>query len=407
MTHLYNGMSTTAGDLLYPNPGRLLPGMTSVNGEFQVPRHVLRPDSIVIRDSVRHPRRVRYQVPAKYRAVAHALAHRGTTLTGFGALALYGLPHLVDAHDTVLISPTLHAKKRGSTFEPALVRKQLEPEELWQMECRGELITVVAPPVAVVQALQLIRSRQCAWPVLASEDEEAFVRAVQLVDASRRFLALTPEAIAVAGKGRVNNRWLASVLKASSALAESPKETEMRLIAQEVARQFGLKLEEQVEFWANGKLVTRADLAFPEARIALYYDGRHHDDAQNLTWGFAREFRADCQLLRAVAYRRASAHLRYTSATTAANPSLESDSGESATTASERAVVAASTESNTATPWSRAPGTAAQAARAANERTWQPWKEQYSSAMARSCSGEKPLIRAPAGCAIPFRNRTG
>ena len=69
------------------------------------------------------------------------------------------------------------------------------------------------------------------------------------------------------------------MLKASSALAESPKETEMRLIAQEVARQFGLKLEEQVEFWANGKLVTRADLAFPEARIALYYDGRHHDDA--------------------------------------------------------------------------------------------------------------------------------
>lgn len=35
-----------------------------------------------------------------------------------------------------------------------------------------------------------------------------------------------------------------------------------------MARQFGLKLEEQVEFWANGNLVTRADLAFPEARIA-------------------------------------------------------------------------------------------------------------------------------------------
>ena len=146
MPHLYNGMSTTAGALLYPNPGRLLPGMTSVSG--------------------------------------------------FGALALYGLPHLMDAHDTVLISPTLHAKKRGSTFEPAFVRKQLEPGELWQMECRDELITVAAPPVAVVQALQLIRSRQCAWPVIASEDDEVFVRA-----------ALTPETIAVAGKGRVNNRW--------------------------------------------------------------------------------------------------------------------------------------------------------------------------------------------------------
>ena len=196
MTHLYNGMSTIAGALLYPNPGRLLPSMASVSGKFLVPRSVLRPESLVIRDFVRHPHRVRYQVPAEYRAAAHALANPGTTLAGFGALALYGLPHLVDAHDTVLISPTLHAKKRGSTFEPAFVRKQLEPGELWQMECRDELITVAAPPVAVVQALQLIRSRQCAWPVIASEDDEVFVRA-----------ALTPETIAVAGKGRVNNRW--------------------------------------------------------------------------------------------------------------------------------------------------------------------------------------------------------
>ena len=146
MTHLYNGMSTTAGALLYPNPGRLLPGMTSVSGKFLVPRSVLRPESLVIRNSVRHPHRVRYQVPAEYRAAAHALANPGTTLAGFGALALYGLPHLVDAHDTVLISPTLHAKKRGSTFEPAFVSKQLEPGELWQMECRDELITVAAPP---------------------------------------------------------------------------------------------------------------------------------------------------------------------------------------------------------------------------------------------------------------------
>ena len=141
---------------------------------------------------------------------------------------MYGLPHPVDAHDTVLISPTLHAKKRGSTFEPAFVRKQLEPGELWQMECRDELITVAAPPVAVVQALQLIRSRQCAWPVIASEDDECLCAPHPRNDRRR---------------------------------GQRPRE-------QQVALQFGLKLEEQVEFWANGKLVTRADLAFPEARIA-------------------------------------------------------------------------------------------------------------------------------------------
>lgn len=279
MSHLYNGMSTTAGALLYPNPGRLPPGMASVSGRFLVPRSVLRPDSLVIRDSVRHPRRVKYPVPAEYRAAAHALAHPGTTVAGFAALALYGLPHLVDAHDVVLISSTLSVKKRGSSFEPAVVRKQLRAGETWLMECRGEQIQVAAPAVAVAQALQLIRNGQCAWPVAASEEEQVFVRAVQLVDACRRFLGLTTGEIATASKGRVNNRWLASVLKSSSALAESPQETEMRLIAMEVAKQFGLKLEEQVEFWSNGKLITRADLAFPQVKLALYYDGRHHDEA--------------------------------------------------------------------------------------------------------------------------------
>ena len=52
----------------------------------------------------------------------------------------------------------------------------------------------------------------------------------------------------------------------------------MRLLAAPVARKFGLKLEEQFEFWADGQLISRADLAFPEAKVALYYDGGHHDE---------------------------------------------------------------------------------------------------------------------------------
>lgn len=306
MTHLYNGMSTTAGDLLYPNPGRLPPGMVSVSGKFLVPRSVLRPESLVIRDSVRHPRRVRYQVPAKYRAVAHALAHPGTTLTGFGALALYGLPYLVDAHDTVLISPTCGRKQWGTQFTPTVVRKPLRPGETWHVLCRGEPISVAAPPVAVVQALKLIRTQQCLWPVHGSEDEEVFVRAVQLVDASRRFLGLTPEEIAGAGHNRLAVRWLASVLKASSALADSPKETEMRFLAAKVAAEFGLRLEEQVEFFEDGRPLTRADLGFPEAQVALFYDGIHHEEKKQRIY--------DNTVDRALAVQQWTA-LRYTQGT--------------------------------------------------------------------------------------------
>lgn len=252
--------------------------MASVNGQFLVPSHVLRAWSLVLSDSLRHPRRVKYPVPAEYRAAAFALTHPETIVTGFGALALYGLPYLADAHDIVLIAPKNRTKKLGNQSNPTLTRQPLAPGELWQVVCRGVPIQVVAPAVAVAQALRLIRQAECTWPVVAPEGEEVFVRAVQLVDACRRFLAITTEAIVIAGKGRVNNRWLANVLKASSALADSPKETEMRLLATKLANDYGIELRQQLEFFDNGELITRADLAFPEPRVALYYDGAHHND---------------------------------------------------------------------------------------------------------------------------------
>lgn len=107
-----------AGGLLHVNPGRIPPGMASVNGQFLVPRDYLRPSSVVLRDAVRHPRRVQYAVPAQYRAAACALTHPGTTLTGFGALALYGLPYLADAHDVVLIAPKNRMQSSAASSAP-------------------------------------------------------------------------------------------------------------------------------------------------------------------------------------------------------------------------------------------------------------------------------------------------
>ncbi|MDN8605901.1 hypothetical protein Q0N48_07845 [Corynebacterium ureicelerivorans] len=39
----------------------------------------------------------------------------------------------------------------------------------------------------------------------------------------------------------------------------------MRLLAVPVARKFGLKLEEQFEFWADGQLISRAELGVSAA----------------------------------------------------------------------------------------------------------------------------------------------
>ena len=110
------------------------------------------------------------------------------------------------------------------------------------------------------------------------------MRAVQLIDATRRFCNLNPEPIRTTAFGRLDKRWLSKVLAASSALADSPKETEMRLMAAPVARKHGVTLAEQVVIRnAWGKRVTDLDLALVEPRIGLMYDGAHHWDKQQRT----------------------------------------------------------------------------------------------------------------------------
>lgn len=52
-----------------------------------------------------HPRSERYDVPAAVRAVVHAFERPRSVVCGFSALALYGLPYLVEGADTTLRAP--------------------------------------------------------------------------------------------------------------------------------------------------------------------------------------------------------------------------------------------------------------------------------------------------------------
>lgn len=272
---LHNGMNITVGHSIFRGGATRMQEYPANSG-FTVPADDLIPAAVAAAAAKWHPRKVTYRVPACYRAAAHALAHPEATLAGFGALALYGLPVLANACDTVLISPKVGRKVLATSTRPGLVRGSPRPESVWRVFFAGKVLQLATPALATVQALKTLRRGEAAWEVETVEDDPVFVRAVQLVDAVRRFLGIAPEAIVHAGHELIDDRWLASVVSTSSPLADSPKETEMRLIVKRLADKHGFTFHEQVPVRRQNKLVTTLDSAFMEPRYGFMYDGAHH-----------------------------------------------------------------------------------------------------------------------------------
>ncbi|WP_157672467.1 hypothetical protein [Corynebacterium mycetoides] len=212
-----------------------------------------------------HPRALRYPAPAAARALAHAVERPRAVLTGFSALAVYGLPYLVEGHDTTLSCPVA-ANSNGGALTPTIRRSTHKPEEVWTVKVQGYPFRVAAPAVATVQALKTSGSD--------------ILRAVQLVDCVRRYFSITPEALREAGHYRIRKPWLDKVVRLSSALADSPKETEMRLMVQELSHRFHVSVREQYPVFLGSRLITVFDLALLEPKIGLMYDGQHHWDFQ-------------------------------------------------------------------------------------------------------------------------------
>lgn len=232
-----------------------------------------------------HHRGIEYRVPAAIRAAAFALEHPTYAVTGFGALALYGLTYFVDGCDVVLMGSERARSQAAGAIRPKLVRGTIPAAEQWTVVCAGQHVPIAAPGLAVVQALQVLRRGECGWEVLRICDE-SFLRAVQLIDACLNQLHLDPIHIIKSARNRLDARWLMDVLAASSALADSPKETEMRLIAAKIADKHGLILREQVPVYRGKQIITSFDLVLcsPDSRlqVGLMYDGGHHGGHEQL-----------------------------------------------------------------------------------------------------------------------------
>lgn len=236
-----------------------------------------------------HPHRLMHDAPAGLRALATAREHPNCVVSGLSALALMGLPFLADSCDTTLNSPVGKIES-----DLGLVRRRRKTKQSWTVKWRGTNVTVSTPPDAVVEALQDIRDGIHAWSDSSWCSDVELIWAVQLIDAVRRYLGVPTAEIEKAAHGRLNRRRLKTALALSSPHADSPKETEMRLmvralskdptligqtewaaVAEEI-RVAHLAFEEQVPLYQGFRLITTFDLAFPDLKIAIMYDGEHH-----------------------------------------------------------------------------------------------------------------------------------
>ncbi len=227
-----------------------------------------------------HPRGIGYYAPAAARAVVHAVERPGSVVAGFSALALYGLPFLVEGADTTLLARV--AKKTAATATtPALQRIRRGDSTPVLATHRGVSIQVSPPAIAVADALRQIKQREHQWatsPVSGLNDTE--VMSIQLIDCARRFLGVVLVDLREAAQGQLNARWLKKLLPLTSAKADSPMETELRLLVSVIVAKYGLELQEQVVLYDGNRIVTTFDLAISDLKIAVMYDGRHHMDFQ-------------------------------------------------------------------------------------------------------------------------------
>ena len=198
------------------------------------------------------------------RAVA-LLLPRGTAVGGHSAAAWHGAP-FAGPHDPVTVLRPATVEWKGPR-EAKVHRTDIDHADVEDRD-----------GVPVTSALRT------AWDVAALE---TLGTAVAALDAMVRTGAVTMgelRTMAAAGTGR---RGVARVRRAVPLVdprAESPPESRVR-VACVLA---GLSPVPQYEVWLAGEFVGRVDLAFPEARLAVEYEGAHHFEGLQIARDDAR-----------------------------------------------------------------------------------------------------------------------
>ena len=186
-------------------------------------------------------------------------------LAGRSAAALHGTKWLDAGHPAEIVRSD-RGHQRGMT----VFSYDLRSDELTQV--RGMQVTTPART-----AYDIGRTRSAAV-------------AIPLLDALLRATSIGPDdvvAVAEARPGSRGVRRLTAMLELVDGGAESPRETQLRLLLVEA----GLpKPQTQIEFRdRRGRVRVRADMGWREWKVAVEYDGvQHWSDARQRSWDIER-----------------------------------------------------------------------------------------------------------------------
>lgn len=230
-----------------------------------------------------------FPADAVTRARAHCMNNPDTVVAEWGAAAVHGLwTDWPDSAPTVLLADRgskgdSHSRRAALTPLRPVFRRM--PEELQVVNPDPGMpgLRAVDPATAAAQCLWSILHGRHSWAhrSLPGIPDRRY-RAVQFVDAFTQCTWLTHEDIRAATAGLVRGQTVAEVLELSDYGAHSPMETALRLIVTPLLPE-GYRWESQVTEDATGVRLpggTVPDLACRDLRVALYYDGGHHDSLE-------------------------------------------------------------------------------------------------------------------------------
>ena len=186
---------------------------------------------------------------------AHLFVPPDGALCGHSAAALLGARCSPPTAAAELIAPRGNvAKRRGLVVRQAA----LAPDEVWTVG-----------PFRVTSPLRTAYD-------LGRRLE--FGQAVAAVDALARIGQFAPSMLLGGPVGARGCRRLPEVVALADPLAESVMETRLRIVL--VGGGLPRPVSQFPVRTAGGILVARVDLAYPQARLALEYDGSHHFDGE-------------------------------------------------------------------------------------------------------------------------------
>lgn len=223
---------------------------------------------------------------------ARALENPQVTFTGWAALRILGLPYWVNDMPVQILAAAGGRKPR-TLYQPHIVVSRCGWKCAVRADWRAEFHDLPAETqcatggIAVSQALRDVLTQNAKWwlPDLRWLEgklglSSVEIRAVQLLDAVRRFLphdALDASDVFVAGQ--VNRKRVVKLVELSTPLADSPIESLLRLLLRSVLPDLRPQVVLMDSSYPDLPVAT-ADLWSPSARIAVFYDGDHHDDPQ-------------------------------------------------------------------------------------------------------------------------------